>query len=306
MIDYVLAVNKEVGWTSHDAVQRLRQVLRIREIGHAGSLDPFATGVLVCGIGRGTKTLPFMLDLPKDYSGAMRLGKVTDSGDVTGRVIQEKPVGPIDLEQARQLARRFIGFQEQIPPMLSALRQNGKRLYDLARQGLEVERMPRTVEIRTFDILGLSGDLLEFRVICGRGTYIRTLAADYGAALGPGASVERLHRRAVGSYDDTRAVSIEGDPEVVRQACQRESVPMAAALEHLPALTLRSEWVRRVRQGTQPPWRAILTETVPEAKRFRLLGPESGLVAVASLEPVPGLVDRAWKDSWELRLDRVF
>ena len=305
MIDYILAVNKEVGWTSHDVVQRLRRVLGIREIGHAGSLDPFATGVLICGIGRATKVLPFMVDLRKDYAGAMRLGKVTDSGDVTGHVVQERPLGSVDLAQARDLARTFIGLQEQIPPMLSALRQNGKRLYDLARKGIEVDRMPRTVEIHTFEILGLSGDLLEFRVICGRGTYIRTLAADYGAALGPGASVERLHRRAVGSYDDTRAVSIDGDPEAVRQACERASVPMAAALAHLPALTLRSEWVRRVRHGAQPPWRAIATETVPEGRRFRLVGPENGLVAVASLEPVPGLADRAWKESWELRLDRV-
>ena len=107
MIGYVLAVNKEVGWTSHDAVQRLRGVLGIREIGHAGSLDPFATGILVCGIGRGTKILPFMLDLPKDYTGAMRLGRVTDSGDVTGSVIEENRVGMIDLAGEQNPVRPF-------------------------------------------------------------------------------------------------------------------------------------------------------------------------------------------------------
>jgi tRNA pseudouridine55 synthase len=305
MTGYVLAVNKEAGWTSHDAVQRLRGVLRIREIGHAGSLDPFATGVLVCGVGRGTKILAFMLDLPKHYSGVMRLGRVTDSGDVTGSVIEENPIPTIDLEQARRTAERFLGRQEQTPPMLSALKQDGKRLYELARKGVEVERAPRAIEIHSFDVLGLSGDLLEFRVVCGRGTYIRTLAADFGAALGPGASVERLHRDAVGSYDALRAVSLSADPEAVRAACERAVVPLSAALDHLPALTLYEEWVRRVRHGGQPPWRAFRTETIPDAKRYRLLGPEGALVAVASLEAVPGPLDRPWKESWELRLDRV-
>jgi tRNA pseudouridine55 synthase len=305
MTGCILAVNKKAGWTSHDAVQRLRRVLDVREIGHAGSLDPFATGVLICGIGRGTKILPFMLDLPKDYTGAMRLGRVTDSGDGTGEIIEERPLGSLDLEGVRLVARSFTGHQKQIPPMLSALKQNGKRLYELARKGIEVERTPRTVLIHSFEILDLTGDLLEFRVVCGRGTYIRTLAADYGDALGPGACVERLHRRAVGAFDDSLAVSIDGDNEAVLRDCQRAFISMTSALDHLPALTLRSEWVRRVRQGTQPPWRAIQSETIPEATRFRLLGPESALVAVASLEPVPGLADRAWKDSWELHLERV-
>jgi tRNA pseudouridine55 synthase len=246
-----------------------------------------------------------MLDLPKDYSGVMRLGRVTDSGDVTGSVVEENQIGSVDLLQARRIAERFIGRQKQTPPMLSALKQDGKRLYELARKGVEVERAPREIEIHSFEILSLSDDLVDFRVVCGRGTYIRTLAADFGAALGPGASVERLHRNAVGSYKDTGAVSLAGEPEEVRAGCERALVPLSAALAHLPALTLRPDWVRRVRHGAQPPWQAFQTETIPEAKRYRLVGPESALVAVASLEAVPGPVDRSWKDSWELRLNRV-
>ena len=305
MTGSVLTVNKEEGWTSHDAVQRLRGVLRIREIGHAGTLDPFATGVLICGIGRGTKILSYMIGLPKDYVGVMRLGRVTDSGDRTGKVICENPVGEIDLSRAREVARSFVGRQEQVPPMISALKVNGKRLYKLAREGIEVERKPRTIEIHTFEISAISGDMIEFRVTCGRGTYIRSLAADFGAALGPGACVDKLHRRAVGFFDDKSAVSITGDPDSVREACARAATPMSEALSHLPALTLRTEWVRRVRNGTRPPWRAVTTDAMPEGEHVRLVGPENGLVAVASLAAVPGLADRPWQDSWELHLNRV-
>lgn len=305
MTGSVLTVNKEVGWTSHDAVQRLRGILKIREIGHAGSLDPFATGVLVCGIGRGTKILSYMVDLPKEYVGVIRLGRVTDTGDITGTVVEERPVGSFSLDAAREVAKRFVGRVEQIPPMVSALKVDGRRLYKLAREGIEIERKPRTIEIHAFELTDITSDQLSFSVKCGRGTYIRSLAADFGEALGPGACVEKLHRKAVGSFDDAMAVTLSGESESVRKACARAAVPMSEALSHLPALKLRQEWVRRVRHGTRPPWRAVLVDAMPEGERFRLIGPESGLVAVASLSAVPGLADRPWQDSWELHLDRV-
>lgn len=305
MIGYILPVHKDEEWTSHDAVQRLRSILRIREIGHAGSLDPFATGILLCGIGRGTKVLSYLLGLRKHYAGTMRLGRTTDSGDRTGALLVERPVGVVDWDRAQQIARSFLGTQEQIPPMISAVKQQGRRLYELAREGIEVERKPRTIEIHRFDLLDLSDDLLRFEVECGKGTYIRTLVQDFGERLGPGASVDQLARTAIGAFPDAEAVVLRGEEEEIREECRKRAMPLARALNHLPALTLQTEWVRRIRHGSQPPWRAVSADRLPEGDRFRLLGPEKELIAMASLEAIPGPVDRSWKESWELRLERV-
>jgi tRNA pseudouridine55 synthase len=303
---YVLPILKPEGWTSHDAVQKLRGILGVREIGHGGSLDPFATGVLLCGVGRGTKALGYLLDLPKDYVGLMHLGRVTDTGDPTGNVIQERPVGDVTLDRARSLAASFVGVRAQVPPMVSAVKHQGRRLYELARKGIEVERAPRTIEVHAFEVLGLAGDRLEFRVLCGKGTYVRTLAQEFGEALGSGASLEQLRRRAVGPFDEAGAVTIDDNPARVRAACEAATVPLASALRHLPPLTLKADWVRKIRQGAQPPWRAVGVDGLPEGERFRLIGPEGDLIAIAGIEAIPGPAERAWQDSWELRLDRVF
>ncbi len=305
MIGFIVPVRKEEQWTSHDAVVRLRSLLGVQEVGHAGSLDPFATGVLVCAVGRGTKVVSYLMDLPKDYVGVMRLGRTTDTGDITGTVIEERPVGPIALAEARELAACFVGRLEQVPPMVSAIKHHGKRLYELARKGIQVERKPRSVEVHSFEVLGVSGSLLEFRVVCGKGTYIRSLALDFGERLGTGACVEQLRRRAVGPFDEARAVALSGEPDAVRRAVADAAVPLAVALQHLPCLRLGPEWVRKVRQGAQPPWRAVDAADLPAGDRIRLLGPEGELIAIAALEAIPGPAERSWRDSWELLLERV-
>ncbi len=305
MISFVLPVDKQRGPTSHDTVQRLRNIIRVREIGHAGSLDPFATGLLLCGVGRGTKILPYLTDLPKIYTGVMRLGRITDSGDVTGKTLEERPVGPVDLCEMRRIAAGFVGRQEQIPPMVSAIKHKGTRLYELARKGIEVPRKPRMIEIQRFEIDSMEGDLLTFQVTCSKGTYVRTLAQDFGSNLGPGASVESLCRRAIGPFEKASAIRLTGDSEEMRARCEQAAISLRSALAHFPELKLRAEWVRKIRNGTQPPWRAVQTDRLPEGERVRLVGPENELVAIASLSAVPGPVDRPWNDSWELRLDRV-
>jgi tRNA pseudouridine55 synthase len=302
---FVLPIRKEEEWTSHDAVHRLRTILGVKEIGHAGSLDPFATGVLVCGIGRGTKIISYLMDLPKEYVGAIRLGLVTDSGDITGEVRERRAVGELSADRIRETAARFVGEIEQIPPMVSAIKVQGRRLYDLARAGIEIERKPRHVAVHAFEITEIAGDRLEFHVRCSKGTYVRALARDLGEALGTGGCVERLCRSAVGPFTQERAVSLTGEPQEVRESCLQAAVPLASALMHLEALRLQSEWVRRVRRGEQPPWRAVGAESLPSDAPMRLLGPEGDLVAIVSLEPVPGPIDRPWRDSWELKLERV-
>lgn len=305
MTGFVVPILKQEEWTSHDAVHRLRTVLGVKEIGHAGSLDPFATGVLVCGVGRGTKVISYLMDLPKEYTGTIRLGLDTDTGDITGVVKEQRAVGSIPDETIREAASRFVGRIEQVPPMVSAIKVQGRRLYDLARKGIEVERKPRSVEIHSFDLTRIDGDRIDFTVRCSKGTYVRALARDLGEALGTGGCVESLCRNAVGSFTTERSVSLVGETEDVRAACLKAAVPLVAALGHLQALKLQSEWVRRIRRGEQPPWRAVNAEALPAEAPIRLLGPEGDLVAIAVLDPMPGPIDRSWRDSWGLKLERV-
>jgi tRNA pseudouridine55 synthase len=302
---FVVPIMKEETWTSHDAVHRLRTILGVKEIGHAGSLDPFATGVLVCGVGRGTKIISYLMDLPKEYVGTIRLGIVTDTGDITGEIRERRGLGDLREERIREAAARFVGEIEQIPPMVSAIKVQGRRLYDLAREGIEIERKPRRVTIHSFELTEIAGDRLEFRVRCSKGTYLRALARDLGEALGTGGCVERLCRSAVGSFTLEQAVSLTGDPQQVQDACLEAAVPLVVAIGHLKALRLQSEWVRRVRRGEQPPWRAVDAESLPPEAPLRLVGPEGDLVAIAVLDPVPGPIDRSWRDSWDLKLERV-
>ena len=305
MTGFVLPILKQEDWTSHDAVHRLRTILGVKEIGHAGSLDPFATGVLVCGVGRGTKVISYLMDLPKEYVGVIRLGLTTGTGDITGEVRERRPVDGLTEDAIRAAAARFVGSIEQIPPMVSAIKVQGRRLYDLARAGIEIERKPRRVEVHAFDLPRIEGDRVEFLVRCSKGTYVRALARDLGDALGVGGCVEQLCRSAVGSFTLENAVSLVGEPEMVRAACLKAAVPLVSALGHMDALRLQGEWVRRVRRGEQPPWRAVNAEKLPSEAALRLLGPEGDLVAIAALDPVPGPIDRSWRDSWELKLERV-
>jgi tRNA pseudouridine55 synthase len=235
----------------------------------------------------------------------MLLGRITDTGDRTGAVLEQRAVGEIDVARARDLAGEFTGVLEQVPPMVSAIKQGGTRLYDLARRGIEVERKPRVVEVHEFEIVSLVNDRIEFRIRCGRGTYVRALARDFGERLGPGACVESLRRTAVGAFTERQAVALTGPLEDQRARALGASVPLSAALAHMPSLKLQPEWVRRVRQGGQPPWRAVDANELPAGDRICLLGSEGELVAIASLSAVPGLADRPWRDSWELKLDRV-
>ncbi len=305
MIGFVVAIDKPVEWTSHDAVQRLRSILGVREIGHAGTLDPFATGALVCGVGRGTKVISYLADLPKEYRGVILLGRTTDTGDITGETIEERPVDRIDLERLREIAASFVGRVEQIPPVISAIKLQGRRLYDLAREGVEVELRPRLIEIHEFEILGVRGERVEFRVRCGKGTYIRALARDLGERLDLGGCVESLRRTAVGGFGADGLVGIEGERAAVREGLLARAIPLGEALRHLAQLRLRPEWVRRVRHGEQPPWRAVTADRLPEGPKVALVGAEGDVIAMARIEPVPGPIDRAWQSSWELKLERV-
>jgi tRNA pseudouridine55 synthase len=203
----VLVVDKGRGATSFDVVALARRRLGVRRIGHAGTLDPDATGVLPILIGEATKLTPYLVDQDKEYLATIRLGVTTDTHDVSGRVLAEKPVPEISAAGLEAVCRPFVGRIKQVPPMYSAIHHEGRRLYELARQGIEVERVPREVVVRSIDVEAIAGARATVRVVCGKGTYVRALAADIGNALGCGGAVENLVRCRVGAFRLDEAVS---------------------------------------------------------------------------------------------------
>lgn len=207
----ICIVDKEAGWTSHDVVARARKLLNTKKVGHSGTLDPDATGVLVLGVGRSTRLLQFLTGLGKSYVGEIQLGSTTSTLDAAGELTGTFEMAGVTIDQVRDAAANFVGDIDQIPPMVSALKVDGKRLHELAREGIEVERKPRAVTISRLDIDPIEGDDLAFRatVDCSSGTYIRTLAADIGQALGGGAHLRALHRTAVGSFTIEQATPLE-------------------------------------------------------------------------------------------------
>ena len=229
-LDGVLLLDKPVGLSSNHALQRARRSMDAAKAGHTGTLDPFATGLLVCCMGRATKISGAMLNADKAYHATVQFGEETDSGDLTGHVVARAAEDYSITEAALRLAlSRFQGIIEQVPPMYSALKRDGKPLYEYARQGIELERPPRQITIYRIDLLSLSGTRAEIEVACSKGTYIRTLAQDIGRALGCYAHLAALRRTHVGPFSLDRAVTLE--------ALQAMTDPKQAllALTELPA-----------------------------------------------------------------------
>ncbi len=199
-ISGVLLLNKPTGISSNKALQRVRAMLNASKGGHTGNLDPMATGLLPLCFGEATKFSSYLLDADKAYIACARLGQITDSGDADGEMIEERPVPEITEEQIRQVMDQFTGDIEQVPPMYSALKQNGQPLYKLAREGKTVERKPRPVTIFQIELISWQSPDLTFSVRCSKGTYVRTLAEDMAEALGPGAHLISLHRTHTGGF----------------------------------------------------------------------------------------------------------
>jgi tRNA pseudouridine synthase B (EC 4.2.1.70) len=210
----LLLFDKPAGLTSNAALQRVKRLLGIKKAGHTGSLDPVATGLLVLLFGEATKVSDYILNADKSYRATLRLGQTTTTGDSEGEILEERPVA-VSEEQVRMILPQFSGVIAQVPPMYSAIKQGGKPLYELARKGLEVERAARQVRIDALDLVLLDGDCLVLDVRCSKGTYIRSLAADIGAALGCGAHVNGLRRTSTGPFDITQALTLEALADVL-------------------------------------------------------------------------------------------
>ena len=242
----IVIVDKPQGWTSQDVTARLRRVYATRRIGHGGTLDPMATGVLPVFVGRATRGVEFFEHAEKTYETVLLLGRTTDTQDVTGTVLAEKAVrlSPADIEK---VLPRFRGDILQVPPMYSALKVNGKKLYELARKGQEVERQPRPITVFELTNLGFDGIRLSLRVKCSKGTYIRTLCQDIGEALGCGGCMEALRRVRAGEYGIEDAVPLEQLLE--RETPERYLRGLDTMFAHCPAVTLTPNQEKRCRNG---------------------------------------------------------
>ena len=264
----ILLLDKPSGLTSNEALQKVKRLYRARKAGHTGSLDPLASGLLPICFGEATKVSGFLLDADKHYRVRCRLGERTTTGDAEGEVLARRPVSGVTCETVEQALPRFRGTIEQIPPMYSAVKHEGQRLYKLARQGIEVQRKPRTVVIHALTLLALEGNELEVEVRCTKGTYVRTLIEDIGEALGVGAHVIALRRLGVGPYgsegmvtlDTVRALSEQGN-----EALDARLLPIESALTQWPQVVLTQDAAFYLRQG-QP----VLVPHAPTSGWVRL------------------------------------
>lgn len=247
-VDGVLLLDKPIGLTSNDALQKVRRLFSAAKGGHTGTLDPLASGLLPLCFGEATKFSADLLDADKTYEAELRLGETTDSGDAEGQVTATAQVN-VSKSDVDDILPRFLGPIQQIPPMHSALKRNGRPLYELARKGIEVEREPRAVTIHGIDVLGFDGDRLSLRVACSKGTYIRVLAADIGEALGCGAHLAALRRTVVGSLNLARAVSLVELEAIDERERVKYLQPVDALLHTLPIVTLEGEAAERFSHG---------------------------------------------------------
>ena len=245
-MDGIVIVDKPQDWTSQDVTARLRRVFNTRRIGHGGTLDPMATGVLPVFVGRATRGVEFFEHAEKTYEAVLRLGLTTDTEDVTGTVLTEAPVSATD-EQIAETLEAFRGNIMQVPPMYSALKVNGQKLCDLARKGKTVERQPRSITIHELTLLERGENTLHLRVRCSKGTYIRTLCKDIGEALGCGGCMERLRRVQAGEYTITEAVPLQELLDTAEPEKYLRGVD--TMFRNYPAVTLTANQEKRCRNG---------------------------------------------------------
>jgi tRNA pseudouridine55 synthase len=292
----ILLIDKSAGPSSAQVVGRVKKLFQAKKVGHLGTLDPFASGLLLVGINEGTKIADIFLGGTKSYRGVMVLGVETDSQDATGKVVKESSVPLIGEPQLRRLEEEFTGEMQQVPPMFSALKKDGIRLYRLARQGKEIPRAPRSIRVEALRIEKVSDSELEFEVTCSRGTYVRTLAADMGQALGCGAHLKSLRRTACGHLNLQQSITID----VLEQRFAQGSIPLVSlrtALNHLRMVNWEGRLLSRLRLGQQE----VLMQIGKRREAEKLVGIVDSRGELAALaEWIEDLTEERW------RLFRIF
>ena len=224
-LDGAILIDKPAGPTSHDVVDLIRREFRIKKVGHCGTLDPNATGLLVIVLGRGTKLSEKLMGDDKVYEGTMKFGETTNSYDSDGEILETKPVPPLTVAELNTLAETYVGDQMQMPPMVSAIKMNGVPLYKLARKGIEVEREPRLIHIYTYRFTDYTAPFSHFRVACTKGTYVRSLAHDLGQKIGCGAHLTELRRAVSGKFDVADAIPLEDVVRLSQAELEKRVIP---------------------------------------------------------------------------------
>ena len=281
----ILLLDKPAGITSNDALQRVKHFYRAAKAGHTGSLDPLATGLLPICLGGATKFSGFLLDADKRYQVSVRLGVTTATADAEGEIVETVPTDGISEPDLRRAVKGFVGPIEQLPPMYSAVKHKGERLYKLARQGIEVERTPRTVHIHSLDLLDVAIPDFDMDVHCSKGTYVRTLAEDIGKVLGCGGHVSGLRRTGVGPYheSDTRFVTLDDVEQLGSEmdgfvGLDALLLPLDSALRHWPAVRLSEDAAFYLRQG-----QAVLVPQSPTEGLVRLYEQSERFIGVGEI-----------------------
>lgn len=292
-MDGVMCIDKPAGITSHDVVARARHILNHQRVGHAGTLDPFATGLLVLVVGRATRLTQFLSGLEKEYEAVIRLGYATDTADITGKPISDPQEGRNWTRAQIEVALASLrGDIDQVPPMYSAKKQGGRKLYDLARKGEEVERQPVRVTIYSFEPMQPRGEWLkdnldgtfdfEVRAVCSSGTYIRTLAEDFGKQLGVGAHLAELRRTRVGDFSIDNACTLaQLKTSAAEESLGKILFKPDAALSRLPAIEFGEEEIRKVRHGMNV---QVSEQSWTGGERVRIRDAAGNLIAVGTFD----------------------
>lgn len=281
-VNGVVLLDKPVGQTSNQALQAVKRVFGAQKAGHTGSLDPLASGMLPICLGEATKLSGFLLDADKHYQVSCKLGELTSTGDAEGEVVARNPVPDLNGDQIERVLCQFRGEIEQTPPMYSALKHRGRRLYELARAGVEVEREPRRIHIRRLDLLQHGGDELALDVHCSKGTYVRTLVVDIGEALGCGAHVSALRRLGVEPYLDCEMATPETLERLSSEGRERLDELIRApdsAVQAWPQVRLNEDMARFVRHG-QP----VLVPRAPLAGWVRMYQGDASFIGVGVID----------------------
>lgn len=298
MIHGVVNINKEKGYTSHDVVAKLRGIVGQKKIGHTGTLDPDATGVLPVCLGKATKLCDMLTDKSKTYETVMLLGKTTDTQDISGTVLSEASISDIDETMVTKCIGEFVGDYLQMPPMYSALKVNGKKLYELARQGIEVERKKRPVVIHEIHILEIDLPRVRIEVSCSKGTYIRTLCHDIGQKLGCGACMEELTRTRVGRFELADSFTLQQVEEMKESGRLEEIiVPIDAMFSEYEAVTIKKEFAAFAYNGNLFMPKHICEKiTLTDGKQVRVYDEEGTFIAIYAFQ----------KEKWMFQIVKMF
>ncbi|MNK03044.1 tRNA pseudouridine synthase B [compost metagenome] len=290
----ILPIHKPAGFTSHDVVAKARGILKMKRIGHTGTLDPQVTGVLPLCLGRATRVVEYMQEMPKEYEATLVLGIATDTEDMTGSIIERVDHIEVSKEQVLEVLKQFVGTISQVPPMFSALKQDGKRLYELAREGKTVERKAREVTIHQLELTSFDPDspnpTISFRALCSKGTYIRTLCVDIGKSLGVPACMSELKRTMSAGIPLARCLTFDEVEACVQNGTLSQYlIPVDQAISHLAAHQVIPEKVKAALQGQRLSGSAVQPEVKSE-EPIRLYGPDEKFLGIFHRERETGAI----------------